>query len=101
MKRAADSMPSGLTGLKIVSEIKQNSRRVRDLGANRGGVDLRYADLSRRGEPQPKLALSRTHSDDYKTWNRVADDIPSPLKCAHLEKCSVFSYKLFHTEIDF
>jgi ABC-type transport system substrate-binding protein len=68
MKRAADSMPSGLTGLKIVSEIKQNSRRVRDLGANRGGVDLRYADLSRRGEPQPKLALSRTHSDDYKTW---------------------------------
>ena len=57
--------------------------------------------LDEKGEPQPKLALSRTHSDDYKTWNRVADDIPSPLKCAHLEKCSVFSYKLFHTEIDF
>jgi hypothetical protein len=26
MKRAADSMPSGPTGLKIVSEIKQNSQ---------------------------------------------------------------------------
>ncbi len=25
--------------------------------------------LDDKGEPQPKLALSWSHSDDYKTWN--------------------------------